>query len=238
MEVFKLKFCIDAGHNYDKFDTGSTGNGLREQDVTFKIAQKLESLLKSAGLQTLMTRKSITENVGTDSKSAINERYKIANSEKADYFVSIHCNAGGGTGTETLIYAKGGKAEILAGNVQSAIVKKLGTKDRGIKVRGDIGVLKYTDMPAILVETAFIDNSADALLLKNNTDGFAQAIFEGIKAFAGIKEEPLIEEPEEIIDKISEMIEINDKKSAVSALAVAKKENSSLYWILYKLANK
>ncbi len=233
-----MKFCIDAGHNYDKFDTGSTGNGLREQDVTFKIAQKLESLLKSAGLQTLMTRKSITENVGTDSKSAINERYKIANSEKADYFVSIHCNAGGGTGTETLIYAKGGKAEILAGNVQSAIVKKLGTKDRGIKVRGDIGVLKYTDMPAILVETAFIDNSADALLLKNNTDGFAQAIFEGIKAFAGIKEEPLIEEPEEIIDKISEMIEINDKKSAVSALAVAKKENSSLYWILYKLANK
>lgn len=233
-----MKFCIDAGHNYDKFDTGSTGNGLREQDVTFKIAQKLESLLKSAGLQTLMTRKSITENVGTDSKSAINERYKIANSEKADYFVSIHCNAGGGTGTETLIYAKGGKAEILAGNVQSAIVKKLGTKDRGIKVRGDIGVLKYTDMPAILVETAFIDNSADALLLKNNTDGFAQAIFEGIKAFAGIKEETLIEEPEEIIDKISEMIEINDKKSAVSALAVAKKENSSLYWILYKLANK
>lgn len=233
-----MKFCIDAGHNYDKFDTGSTGNGLREQDVTFKIAQKLESLLKSAGLQTLMTRKSITENVGTDSKSAINERYKIANSEKADYFVSIHCNAGGGTGTETLIYAKGGKAEILAGNVQSAIVKKLGTKDRGIKVRGDIGVLKYTDMPAILVETAFVDNSADALLLKNNTDGFAQAIFEGIKAFAGIKEEPLIEEPEEIIDKISEMIEINDKKSAVSALAVAKKENSSLYWILYKLANK
>lgn len=233
-----MKFCIDAGHNYDKFDTGSTGNGLREQEVTFKIAQKLESLLKSAGLQTLMTRKSITENVGTDSKSAINERYKIANSEKADYFVSIHCNAGGGTGTETLIYAKGGKAEILAGNVQSAIVKKLGTKDRGIKVRGDIGVLKYTDMPAILVETAFIDNSADALLLKNNTDGFAQAIFEGIKAFAGIKEEPLIEEPEEIIDKISEMIEINDKKSAVSALAVAKKENSSLYWILYKLANK
>lgn len=41
-------------------------------------------------------------------------------------------------------------------------------------------VLKHTDMPAVLVETAFIDNNQDALLLINNSDDFAKAIARGI----------------------------------------------------------
>lgn len=37
-----MRICIDAGHNYSGFDTGALGNGLREQDITFKIADKLK----------------------------------------------------------------------------------------------------------------------------------------------------------------------------------------------------
>ena len=52
--------------------------------------------------------------------------------------------------------------------------------DRGIKERGDLIVLKRTDMPAVLVETAFIDNAEDAELLANRQDDFARAIARGI----------------------------------------------------------
>ncbi len=189
-----MRICIDPGHNYDKFDTGAAGNGLKEQDVTFKIAERLKQLLVKAGFGVTMTRGKITDNVGVNAKDSINQRVRIANTTKCDLFVSIHCNAGGGSGTETLICGKGGKAEALAESVNSNIVRRLGLKDRGIKIDTEylgykLGVLHNTDMPAILIETAFIDNKNDAELLKNRTDEFAEMIFEGISKQLGIETE-------------------------------------------------
>ena len=105
-----------------------------------------------------------------------------ANGWTADVFVSIHCNAAGGDaqGTETLVCCDGGKAGKLARCIQSQIVDSLGTVDRGVKERPNLIVLKETDMPAVLVETAFIDNDYDAELLTNNQDDFARAIARGI----------------------------------------------------------
>ena len=88
-----MKICIDAGHNYSGFDTGAIGNGLREQDVTFSIADKLRYLLKQKGIDVIMTRNNFTDNIGGNAKDSINERAKIANRAKCDYFISIHCNA-------------------------------------------------------------------------------------------------------------------------------------------------
>lgn len=236
-----MRICIDAGHNYDKFDTGAVGNGLREQDVTFEIADKLKELLIKTNVGVTMTRAKLTDNVGVNAKDSINERARIANREKCDYFVSIHCNAGGGTGTEVLIYGKGGKAEPLAKYVNNRIVEHFGLKDRGIKVRPDLGVLRLTDMPAILVETAFIDHKKDAELLKNYVNEFAEYIYKGICEFLGY--EPIAlkekhENPTDIIEKLSKEIEIHDKKKAIFELEEAKAKNMSLYWLLYKIANK
>ena len=41
----------------------------------------------------------------------------------------------------------------------------------------------YTDMPAVLVETAFIDNDQDAQILVEHEDDFARAIARGITDF-------------------------------------------------------
>lgn len=183
-----MRICVDPGHNYSGYDTGASGNGLREQDVTFEIADRLKKLLVGAGVEVTMTRGRLTDNVGINASDSINERARIANTTKCDYFVSVHCNAGGGTGTETLIYGRGGKAEGLAKSVNDAIVNKLSLKDRGVKVRTDLGVLRLTDMPAILVETAFIDHKNDSQLLKNKQNEFAQAIFDGICGFLNIGE--------------------------------------------------
>ena len=234
-----MKICIDAGHNYSDFDTGASGNGLREQDITFEIADKVRKLLTEAGVEVVMTRKAVNDNVGVNANDSINERAKIANREKCDYFVSIHCNSYANkivNGTETLVYGLGGKAEKLANRVNKSIVSALGTYDRGIKVRPDLGVLRLTNMPAILVETAFISNQKDAELLKNKKDEFAKAIFDGVKEFLGILTKE-ISEPEKIVEKLAGMIEITEKEKAVEAIAKAKAENGSLYWILYKIVN-
>ena len=175
-----MKICIDAGHNYSNFGTGAVGNGLKEQDINFYIADKLKALFVSAGHSVKMTRNKLSENLGTSNSDSLYKRASIANQFGADLFISIHCNAGGGTGTETLIYAKGGKAEEYAKKIQKAITQKIGTKDRGVKERPNLVVLKKTSMPAVLVETAFIDTKADAELLKNRQGDFASAIFEAV----------------------------------------------------------
>ncbi len=230
-----MRICVDAGHNYDGFDTGAIGNGLKEQNVTFEIADKLKTLLTKEGIGVTMTRAKLTDNVGVNAKDSINQRVRIANTTRCDYFISIHCNSStnkGANGTETLIYGFGGQAERIAKAVNASIVSELGTYDRGVKVRTDLGVLRDTSMPAILVETAFISNEKDAKLLKEKTDDFAQAIFEGILEHLDKKEEV------DIIERLSEIIEINDKTTAKAQLLKEKEKNSSLYWILYKIANK
>jgi len=184
-----MKIFIDPGHNYNGADTGAQGNGLKEQEITFLIAKRLKVLLEADGHSVKMSRNALTDNVGSTVSESINSRAKMSNDWGADLFVSIHCNAGGGKGTETLIYSKGGYAEAVAKRVQNLIVQKLDLDDRGIKVRSDLGVLRLTNAPAILIETAFIDNVSDSQKLSYRSDDFAQAIFEGITEKTSVQKE-------------------------------------------------
>jgi hypothetical protein len=78
-----------------------------------------------------------------------------ANSWGADIFVSIHSNAGGGHGTETLYKSAGGKT--LADHVQKGLLSKLPYQDRGLKYRDNLHVLNNTNMYACLLESVFHD---------------------------------------------------------------------------------
>ena len=98
-----MKILIDPGHNYSGGDTGAAGFGLREEAVSFEIADKLRVLLEGAGHSVKMSRSAVTDNVGSGSVSeSISGRAELANSWGADLFVSIHCNAydGSAHGTE------------------------------------------------------------------------------------------------------------------------------------------
>lgn len=183
-----LTVVIDPGHNYSGVDTGAVGNGLREQDITYYIAEKVKPLLESKGFTVIMTRNSVYDNVSTESVSAsLRRRADIANNAGADLFVSIHCNAGGGTGAETYYYYNNSYGAALAQNIQGYVSSMLGLRDRGIKEAG-FAVLKYTSMTAVLVETAFIDTASDAAIL---ADGgcqqlYAEAITRGICDYFGV----------------------------------------------------
>lgn len=180
-----MKICIDPGHNHSGWDTGALANTLREQDITYKIACSLQKKLETYGIQTVLTRQSATQNLGTSVQSSLKKRVEISNSQMCDYFVSIHCNAGGGTGTEVLVIKKGAKAEQLAEAVLKELTSRLALFSRGVK-EANLLVLRATNCPAILVETAFLDHPKDAKLLKSETEKFSEAIAAGILGFLGI----------------------------------------------------
>lgn len=180
---------IDPGHNYSGVDTGATGNGLREQDITYYIAEKLKPILEANGFEVVMTRNSLKENVSTESVSAsLTRRSDIANRLSADLFVSIHCNAGGGTGSETYYCTGSDTSKVFADYVQKGIIDSVGLKNRGVK-SARYAVLRNTNMPAVLVETGFIDTLYDAEHLKNPTyqQAYAEGIAKGICDFVGIE---------------------------------------------------
>ncbi|MFM2425455.1 MAG: hypothetical protein RL747_999, partial [Bacteroidota bacterium] len=78
---------IDAGHG--GLDPGCNGNNeIFEKDVTLGVALKLGKILKDSlpGLKVLYTRT-------TDKTLKLWERPNLANNNRADLFISIHCNA-------------------------------------------------------------------------------------------------------------------------------------------------
>ena len=180
-----MKICIDAGHNNSGWDTGAQANGLREQDVTFQIALYLKNQLENQGIQIVMTRETKSQDLGTSLNTSLQKRAELSNRENCDYFISIHCNAGGGTGTEVLVIKKGGQAEQLASSVLLALTEKLSLRSRGVK-EANLLVLRETVCPAILVETAFLDHPTDATLLRNNQQAFASAIATGVLKYLKI----------------------------------------------------
>ncbi|MBU3572855.1 N-acetylmuramoyl-L-alanine amidase [Priestia aryabhattai] len=158
------KIYLDAGHG--GADVGAVGaNGLYEKNLVLKIQQYLISYLNSAYSDfTIKTTRT------TDTFLSLSQRASQANSWGADAFMSIHVNAGGGTGYEDYVYRSASNASkafqsIVHGQVQPTLLS-YNHPNRGRK-SANYAVLRLTNMPAVLTEIAFIDNSTDAALLQN-----------------------------------------------------------------------
>ena len=104
------RIVIDAGHG--GHDPGAKARGLEEADLVLDVALRLEALLKDAGVEVIMTRR-------TDTFIALEERTAIANRAGADLFLSIHSNASAsdlahGVETYFLNFAPNPQAEAIA----------------------------------------------------------------------------------------------------------------------------
>ncbi|MGC9372302.1 MAG: N-acetylmuramoyl-L-alanine amidase [Thermovirgaceae bacterium] len=80
----KYVVVIDPGHGGK--DPGAVANGLLEKDINLKVGRYLSELLKSKGIQPLLTR-------SADVYLKLSDRTNIAMKRNADLFVSLHCNA-------------------------------------------------------------------------------------------------------------------------------------------------
>lgn len=178
-ELYSKVIVIDPGHGGK--DPGAIDNGLREKDVNFDIVIYLKEFLdKEKDIKVYYTRLD-------DSYPTLGDRSDLANDVEADFFVSVHNNwyTSSANGTEVYYLAPSSKPGMtsikLAEIFQNSIVSAVGTKDRGIK-SGNLFVLRNTDMPAILIEVAFLSNPSDVAKLKSNTfkKNTANAIYKAI----------------------------------------------------------
>lgn len=179
-----VKIYIDPGHG--GIDPGAVGNGIKEKDIVLKIAKKIQSILKN--YEDVSVKLSRTG----DTFPSLSKRADDANAWGADFFLSIHINAGGGKGYEDFIHPNGGSATIAHQNtIHAEIIKAVSyfkSNNRG-KKRANYAVLRQTKMSALLTENGFIDNKTDANNLKKNSflDDVAQGHVNGLVKAFGLK---------------------------------------------------
>lgn len=167
------KVYLDPGHGGS--DPGATGNGLQEKDVTLDIALRIRDILQANwNVDIRMSRT-------TDATVSLSARTNEANSWGADLFVSVHINAGGGTGYEDFRHPDAPSStaaihEIMHRNVLAGMNSVASITDRGRKT-ANFHVLRETTMSAILTENLFIDTASDAALLADSS--FKNAAAEG-----------------------------------------------------------
>lgn len=177
------KIYLDPGHGGT--DPGAVANGLQEKVLTLKIALKTRDILNRdyEGHTIRMSRTS-------DTTRSLAQRTNDANSWGADYFVSIHINAGGGTGYEDYIYNGGvsNNTVTFRDKLHAEVMKQVDFNNRG-KKRANFHVLRETAMPAVLTENGFIDTTADANKLKSDAylDRIALGHANGIAQALGLK---------------------------------------------------
>lgn len=165
-----MLIIVDPGHGGT--DPGATGFGLKEKDLTLKIAKLLINKLNAYEVEVLSTR-------DEDTAVSLRDRARMANDRNADFYCSLHINAGGGTGFESYVHvAAPEKTEALRSVIHAEMARyylDAGFPDRG-KKRANFAVLRETVMPAVLLENLFIDHPRDAASLAD------PAFLEGLAA--------------------------------------------------------
>lgn len=158
------KIFIDAGHGGN--DSGAVAYGLQEKDITLALALKTRKYL-----QKLFSGHDIMLSRTTDETRSLVQRTSAANAWKADFLVSIHINAGGGTGFESFMYNGSFTNKKRTKNMQKilhdAILAESGFVNRGLKEQ-NFHMVRASYMPAVLTENGFIDNKEDAKRLKSD----------------------------------------------------------------------
>lgn len=171
-----MLIVIDPGHGGK--DPGGTGFGLKEKDLTLKVARLLIDKLSGYQVEVVFTR------AGDDTVS-LGARAGLANSRGADFFCSLHVNAGGGTGFESYVHVAAPEGtEGLRAVLHEELMRyygRFGFPDRG-KKRANFAVLRETRMPAVLLENLFIDHPRDAAHLADPSflDGLAGALAQAL----------------------------------------------------------
>lgn len=188
-----MKIHINAGHGGK--DPGACGNGLQEKDITLRAALKLGNMLKR-NFEVSLTRV-------TDVFVPLAEIARKANGEKADLFISLHCNSAANPdarGIETLVYRNNGENKKVADLIQSKLIKQTGFVNRGVKERTDLLVLNSTNMTAVLIELGFISNREDAVKINQNEflDSCVEAIYKAVCEYYGVNTEKEDDEKQNI----------------------------------------
>ena len=162
------KIVLDAGHGGE--DPGAVYKDRKEKDDNLKLTLAVGKILEENGVDVVYTRT-------TDIYQTPFEKAKAANEAGADFFISFHRNSSSKpeqyNGVEVLIYDKKGIKYQMAQNILGAL-GELGFRELGVKERPGLVVLRRTKMPALLVETGFINSEKDNQLFEKKFEEIAR----------------------------------------------------------------
>lgn len=189
---------VTAGHNvYNNsiFDPGATSFPDVEADINKETAKKLVPLLRNKGYKvhdvTPYNEKFYSSKGVPAKKKHHIERCKRVDKLKADLYIDIHINAGGGTGVEIWLHNNKSKSVPHAEKILKNISNDIGIPNRGIKYKPGFWSVSLTKRPAMIVEGCFIDNKSD--IAKLTPEKYAQAIAKSFDTVVGA--EPLQTKP-------------------------------------------
>jgi N-acetylmuramoyl-L-alanine amidase len=202
--------CLDPGHGGK--DPGNREGKQQEKKYTLLLAEELRSVLSKAGFKVNLTR-------ANDTFVELPSRPEIARRRSADLFVSLHFNSADGAGasavkgteiycmTPARVSSTNSRGEgagtgsfpgnrfdsrnvLLAYQIQKALVKNLGVEDRGLR-RARFAVLRWAEMPAVLIEGGFMTNPTEARKIYDPAyrRQMAQAIADGVLAYKKLVEQ-------------------------------------------------
>jgi N-acetylmuramoyl-L-alanine amidase len=156
---------IDPGHGGSDPGAINRWMGLCEKDVTLDICHNLQRILEGRGLHVAMTRTDDRDVSWAHSpdKVELGMRAHVAEASHADIFVSIHCNSAASSSYNGTSYHWCKACDLpLAQELNGCLATgALNFVNHG-PVRNNFYVLRHTDIPAVLIETAFISNPSDA----------------------------------------------------------------------------
>ena len=174
------KVCLDCGHGGS--DPGAVKGSRTEKADVLRIGLKVRDLLAAQGINVVLTRTA-------DKDVSVNERCKIANGAKCDYFLSIHRNAASpdAVGNEIWVHSQAvahvvDKAQKILNAVCAVSGKNRGVKKGAAGNYTDYGVNRDTDMPSALLELGFITSDTDNKFFDTHFDAYAKAIAKGVCA--------------------------------------------------------
>jgi N-acetylmuramoyl-L-alanine amidase len=168
---------LDAGHGAT--DPGAKSiTGRWEKDFNLSVVLKVQALLAGdERIKLVLTRQS-------DTYPSLDDRFNLANSIAADLFVSVQANSftAATNGTET--YYSRPESLDFAKVIHSLLTSATGLKDNGVRNAG-FKVIKYTKMPAVLLEVGYLSSKIDEpkLWTEELQNRVAAAIVTGIKQY-------------------------------------------------------
>ena len=193
---FAQIITIDPGHGYCADCTQNCTSNVRsatEIETAVDVGNRLDALLANCTAVTTHLTRSTS---GCGDFPSLTQRAVMSNNWNTDRFLSIHCNAGGGTGSETFwcneSVSSNAACQDFAQEIQDEIIVHGNFNSRRV-VEDDtylnfhLAVLRFSDAVGCLSEIGFVDHPADAAKLLDNTwrQEFAQAYFDALEAELG-----------------------------------------------------
>jgi N-acetylmuramoyl-L-alanine amidase len=158
-------------------------NDILEKDINLQISMKVRDLLEEVGITVVMTRED--DKVPDRKKEDLGERVELINKTKPTLALCIHQNSYTTPdifGAQVFYHTKTEEAENVATLVQESMRAIDPNNKREIKENDTYYMLKFSEVPTIIVECGFLTNPTEAqkLTTEEYQDEVAFAICEGI----------------------------------------------------------